>query len=730
MNLNKIKSKCLVILYSSILLSLLVIGLYYSFKINPHSFSWIIATTINIVLALFVYTKNKKNSTNIAFALFSSTIALWSFSVWGLHVASNSSVASNWSRIFSFGMLFIPATFIHFIFAITQKINKNKHSIYLSYLIATIFSLLNVSGLLVRDFVNVGVKYTPKPTILYILWMLNFTIWMAYGLYVLYKTYKTTSNLIEKNQIKFVFIAYAVAVIFAFTNAPLSFGIKIYPIGGLSSIIYTGIVAYAIVKYQLMDIEIIIRKGIVYAALTACVTGGYVLLVGISYAVLGMNRTMHRSLILEGVSASIIAFVVLNFKNRIQDAIDRLFFRDKYDYRKTLATLSDNLSSIFGLDKMLVAVLDTIITTVHIDKGLVLLLNSDKQAFEARYAVNIDSETRKILEIKRDTPFVRSVMDSRHGFIHGENGGDIGDLPGKAGIVLSLPLRIKGKVLGILCLGNKLSEEAYTDEEQELFMTIANQAAVAVENALLYAEMREMEKNIHQADKLASLGALASSVAHEVKNPLVSFKTFVQLIGKKDSNPETIKRLQAVVSNELDRVENILNELLNFSRTPREKLQNVNLGKTINEMLELMQIEILKNHIKVTANYEAGLPDIIGDRDQLKQVFLNIILNAIDVMKDGGNISISAKRDGKSVKISIADTGPGISKEDAVKVFKPFFTTKEKGTGLGLSISRKIIKNHNGKIEIVSPPENEKNGTAFIISIPINFIEDEITTAI
>jgi len=727
----------------SVVIISLAIGLYFSIKINPHSFSWIIATIVNISLAILVYLKNKKNEINITFAMLSIYCAGWSFGVFGLYIADSEITALYWSRVAFFGMFFLPPGFLHFVFALTKSITKiNKRLLYISYGMAFIFLVLNCMGLFISEFIKVGMKYTPKAGIVYQIWILNVVFWMFYGLSILFGRYKITNEMRERNQIKYLFIAASTGIVFSFMNALLSFGIKIYPIAGFTTIIYTSIVAYAIVRHQLMDIRVVISRGFTYASLVGAITGIYILTVGIFQGIFGTTVFARSSFLVNALAAMIIAATFQPLRNRIHSTVDKLFFKEKYNPQKILKEFTWALSSLIEADKISNLLINTATETLHIAKSSVFLAEREGSRFRINAMKGLparpgNEETIEKIYFEKDEflprwlkekdkIFVREEFEfrlARQEFNPTEELNKLKELEAN----LSIPLKMKDELVGIFNLSNKMSGEMFTSEDLEFLTTLANQAAIAIENAWLYEEMRELEKNLHRADKLTALGTLASSIAHEIKNPLVAIKTFTQLFPEKFNDPEFQKKYNQIVPRELERLEDILHELLNFSRPAKEVTKPVEVKKVIDEILLFMDNEISKNGVRIIKEYQENLPKILTNPDQMKQVFLNLILNALQAMPEGGSLKISARmviptnrqddiRESKFVEIRFSDTGYGIPEENLKNLFKPFFSTKEDGTGLGLAIVKQIIKDHNGTIEVVS---TLNQGTTFQIKLPL-----------
>ena len=221
------------------------------------------------------------------------------------------------------------------------------------------------------------------------------------------------------------------------------------------------------------------------------------------------------------------------------------------------------------------------------------------------------------------------------------------------------------------------------------------------------------------ADKLSALGVLASSIAHEIKNPLVSIKTFTQLLPRRFESKEFREKFSKLIPKELERLESVLHELLDFTRPSQAKLKKTNIEGIINNILLLVENEAIRNNVRIIREY-GDPPEVMADEEKLKQVFMNIVLNAIHAMPAGGNLTIATRLKVKGEKLKVAeisfrDTGKGIPPDHIKDLFSPFFSTKEDGTGLGLSISKRIIKEHDGAIRVES---EQGKGTTFFVELP------------
>jgi len=220
-------------------------------------------------------------------------------------------------------------------------------------------------------------------------------------------------------------------------------------------------------------------------------------------------------------------------------------------------------------------------------------------------------------------------------------------------------------------------------------------------------------------DRLASIGQLTSGVAHELNNPLTSVIGFSELLLQREL-PDDVKQDLRTINNEAQRTARIVKNLLTFARKQPEEKQPLDINESIQRVLELRAYEQRVNNIQVNTHFAPDLPQVIGNNSQLQQVFFNIVINAEFFMLEAharGTLTVTTEKAGDSVRVSLADDGPGISEENMRRLFTPFFTTKEvgKGTGLGLSICQGIIAEHGGRIWAES--ESGK-GATFILELP------------
>jgi len=230
-------------------------------------------------------------------------------------------------------------------------------------------------------------------------------------------------------------------------------------------------------------------------------------------------------------------------------------------------------------------------------------------------------------------------------------------------------------------------------------------------------ERENLERRLVQADKLSSIGLLAAGVAHEVNTPLAVISTYAQMLAKQVHGDEPKTRLLEKIAKSTFRASEIVNSLLNFSRTSTTEFEDIELNRIIRETAALVEHQMEKAGIRVSLELADDLPLIRGNAGKLQQVFLNLLLNSRDAMDGGGALAIRTSATGAGVRAVVSDTGPGIPRDLLNRIFDPFFTTKasRKGTGLGLSISYGIVEEHGGQIVADSRPGE---GAVFRLEFP------------
>jgi two-component system sensor histidine kinase HydH len=233
-------------------------------------------------------------------------------------------------------------------------------------------------------------------------------------------------------------------------------------------------------------------------------------------------------------------------------------------------------------------------------------------------------------------------------------------------------------------------------------------------------EIKLLEEKVRRSEKLAAIGKLAAGVAHEIRNPLSSIRGFAQYLRNTLKNKPREKEYAETIVSEVDRINRVVTDLLTFARPMEAQLAPTDVSELVESTVRLVQADARSRDIGIQMNL-SDLSIIPLDTHQIKQALLNLLLNSMQAVDSGGRIEVGAELEPSvsRLKLWVEDDGPGIAPDQKEKIFDPFFTTREKGTGLGLAIVHKIVENHNGEINLQSPPAGKVRGCRFTISIPV-----------
>jgi signal transduction histidine kinase len=298
------------------------------------------------------------------------------------------------------------------------------------------------------------------------------------------------------------------------------------------------------------------------------------------------------------------------------------------------------------------------------------------------------------------------------------------DLLDRLRLNLCVPMVSLNRLTGILLLGSDQPRWSIGRSEIELLNFLASQASLAFENAELYRAQRERLDRLYRAERLAAVGQLAAGVAHEIRNPLTAIRSTMQYLLRGLDPGEPKHQLVEELLSEVDRINSTVGGLLSLSRSGELRKSEIDLLEPLGKAVQLVQARAAEQGVEIRTEFGRNGLRVLGDAGQLKQVFLNLLINALQSMSDGGRISVAvtpwALQLGRAetpwVQVQIADTGPGISPAQLRRVFDPFYTTKREGTGLGLAICHGIIEQHEGEIQL----ESEVGvGTTAAVRLPL-----------
>jgi signal transduction histidine kinase/putative methionine-R-sulfoxide reductase with GAF domain len=403
---------------------------------------------------------------------------------------------------------------------------------------------------------------------------------------------------------------------------------------------------------------------------------------------------------------------------------------------------NSGLMETLDVDEILRLVLEGVIKNIGFDRARLYLVNEKRNVLECKMAVGIDEENIKgiTLSLNPEESIVARSVFEKQPFIIPDASKDSRVNPilkKKLNLhsLVVIPLLAKEKTLGAIAADFIDPNKNITKEALDSVMAFAQQAGLAIHNAFMYQELKtfsqQMEEKIKKtttdlkkteaqlirSEKLAALGQLAAGIAHEIRNPLTSINILIHSLTENLPAKISCREDLKVIEEEILRINEIVDQFLRFARPASPLFEKTDLLPIFEEILQLLRPQMERGKITVKKEFEP-LPLITVDKEQIKQVILNLLMNAIQAMPAGGELGIKGRfsKDGYWVELAIQDSGLGIPPEDMDKLFDPFFSTKEGGIGLGLSIAHRIIDQHHGKIEVESHPGN---GTLFTISLPV-----------
>ncbi len=397
----------------------------------------------------------------------------------------------------------------------------------------------------------------------------------------------------------------------------------------------------------------------------------------------------------------------------------------------TVFEISRNLNSILDVDALLDNVLQTCVSQLEIGQAAIAIqtdtqgkkLDSTKvkpSNMDEKLDLKFDCEGDLIGLLKSSKKYMSISQIAGHlDFLNP----DLKKLEA-LGCQICLPFMSRNEVRGILMLCKKNSGQEFEEKDLEFISMLVEHMAVSIENAILYQsekkslqQLRSAQRQLIESEKLAVIGQLSASLAHEINNPLGIIKNYLALVASslpgEDENQTNLK----VVEEEVDRIARIVRQLLELCQPKDERMVLLDLSKIVDQSVCLVEKQFAKDGISIVRQFSPSLPDMHGYPDKLKQLFINLLMNAKDSMSQGGEIKIAVFQDNQHLMIDFGDTGCGIPKENIPKLFQPFFTTKgaKSGTGLGLWICSEIINQHSGSISL----KEAKQGTTFIIKLPL-----------
>ncbi len=692
-----------------------------------------LAFTMNLTICLLVISSKPRDVAHQLFGCFVLSFATWNLGELIMINSLNPAHAILGVKIIFIGLVLAPLFFLYFSFVFPLRIQtpwlRGKRLAILSIIpVASLVSFFSIFRIDIRRFKELsnvfyyGIQFEePLIFLIFIGWVALFSgICIYWGIKNLLQSLRRTKIPKQKLQIKYLIFGIIsmaiVGTVLNLCNHFLKLGWPLFFLASLYSILVSVFFAIALIKYRLLDIHLIIRGGIVYSSVSAMILAIYILLIkNIGEAI--SQKAYGRSIVVESALILILVFMFRPIQKKVGDWIDQYFYMERVRFRTKLTEFSRTLTELVDLDEVAKKTVEFIDQTFHVNAIAFFFLKSEVNEYQMIFGTPSQEE----IIFSSHHPLIERILlegraiDLEHLREESGNREEISLLIERGWVVVS-PFVLKGKLLGFLLLGSKRSQKDYTVEELELIEAFSNQATLALSRTLIYREMSLKDRQMMQAEKMAAIGELAAGIAHEIRNPLGIITGSVETL-QKHEDPKIRAEMMDYILEESKRIDSLIGTFLDFSKPKEPKKARCNLLEILEKTLLLILPQAHTHRVEIQKEIPPKPLWVKVDVDQIRQAFMNVCINALEAMPQGGVLRISVREDKKdNVMVRFSDTGKGVPKEVQTRIFEPFFTTKERGTGLGLFIAHRIITQHGGEIALV---EGDRGGSTFTISLPL-----------
>ena len=689
---------------------------------------------VSAAVAVIAWYKNRRTKVGVLFGLTMLIMAIWAVAFGQYFLPHEDKLAVRWAYVtLTMAILNYPFYF-HSVCELTNRTRQMRWWIGASYATCLFFVVLLWLGQLVAgmrqgpEYMDHYVRYNRH---WYLLLGLYLVFWQwACGVLLWYAASQSTAY--KRMQLRYYFVAWLVIFLtFSSVILPIEYNINIPPVGFFVLPVNFVFLAYVMAQARLADFSSVVTLVLVHTITLLLVVATTMLFVG-GLTVLApgfMNQgQLLFTMFLVITTALLLTMLLPRFFPRVERAMQDRLAGDRLAYQDVLAGLVGELSTESSIYTLLERVATALYSQMQVSRVIIFLQDPLLDEYQLRAQNGVPAEEHKqITTLAADNPVIRWLLAEQDVLVREEQMRTLAPATRKElahaldrlGVAVCVPMLRDEKLTGVLCLGDKVNHKMFFASDLKLLITLAADVALGV----YYRHIEEQA--IHQ-NKLITLGTLAAGIAHEVRNPLSSIRTFAQLLPTRINDPDFTNEFSKIVLQDVDRITKVIQSMLSFARPSTVNIGNYKAEELIDEALLLAQSRLRTKQIQVTKLLPSPLT-LCVDKQQILQVLINIINNAVDVLPEGGTIRVTTgirQAEGKAELpgcrfgvVEIADNGPGIPAAVRARLFDPFFTTKHDGTGLGLSISQKIIRDHNGYITVSSV---EGLGATFQVHLPLN----------
>ncbi len=692
------------------------------------------------LVGIGVYSFRARQVTTMVFFLSSITTAIAVFGVKTIYVTEPAWLGALFSLLFFLAYGFIPILFLHFTLVFPEESKHAKSRVLVwAYLLCLAVSVVHWYLYLRAGWDRSVLGFDGSLKISIIQNVLSFLFTGAGVLNIIW-SFRRTQSTTDRRKIRLVIFGLCIGILPFISlwilpqivgSAPLI----PEPLFKLMLLFIPVSFAVSILRYKLMDVDILIHRGAVYTLAIIVVMITYTLFVALISLLLG-ERIVVNSPLYSALAAVCTALLFQPLKNRVQHLVDRYFFHIEYDFREALKKLVAEVNECLDLATLgecLVRRVDNLLLVERIGvfdivppSHYIHLLAHHGFSILAKHGPRFEKENlRSTLRLPVALP---ETIEPTVEFEVADK-----DVFNRWGMALVVPLLTRQEdTLGFLVLGPKKSGLRFTEEDIDLLTSIGQQAGIAMERLILqnkvFLEHAEAER-LGELNKMKSY--FVSSVSHDMKTPLTSIRMFAELLLDKSRPPEESNKFLRIIEGESERLTRLINNVLDFSRIERGikeyHLKELELNAHLSGIIDSLRYPLTMENVNLVTRVSDEPLIIKGDPDALAETVINLISNAVKYSGETKDITVLSRHDGNCATVEIADHGIGIAREELEHIFEPYYRTANGrehgvgGVGLGLSIVKHVMDAHHGSIRVQS---KKGEGTTISLSIPLMGKED------
>ncbi len=713
---------------------------------NPLSPAFLISSLMTLTIGFWAFSFNLKNQMLCRWFLFCLSVALWSFGLGMLTSAPSLHVANTFYSVHYLGAIHIPFCFLLFVKSYFKKNSKLSLDLIICYSLVLLQLWLFFSGLLVAPLTpKWQFAFYTNPAKFYWFFMGYFSSYVVYSFILMASEFLKMKKPAEKRGALFFIIATALGYTGGSSAFLLVYNFDFPPYGIFLFLLFPILTTYAIVRHHLLDIEVIIKRTVVFAGLLAMAMGVVSLVTALSQIFLSRYFMMPPY-----VSTLLCVLLTLALmeptKQFLLTATDKYLFQKQEALREVLNTLANRILTILDIDKVGRAVLDVLKDSLRLKSGAIIIKEEEKEGYHILDAFGLENSRMRFTP---DDLFIQWFLKNKTILNLDDLESAAVDVPQVVldkvrelhGVVL-MPLYLQDDLIGILIFGQKKSDDVFHDKDVSYFPAVAAEVAIALSNAREINIRKKNQFSYAQQAKLAALGTMTAGVAHELNNPLnvargcleifplqMGFGVFDKMT--KEQLLETfLESIQRAMEG-LDRAARIVKRMSGFSKKKTQfDLEPIELKKAAETACDMVEHDFSRYDIELVRDYNPDLPRACADMDVTAQVLVNLLTNARDAIRMHPetvkkSVKVSTALHEREVEVSVADTGVGIPHDNLEKIFDPFFTTKDVsrnpdpeavlGTGLGLHLVKQMVEEMGGRLQVESVISK---GTVFRLFFP------------